>query len=78
MLNKFNYKFLVTILVLLCVKNGISQDSLYYSSAFNQSGPDLKTELYNKKKFPSFDYLDGGFGNTEEAREFEESLLKLA
>lgn len=37
----------------------------------------LKTELYNKKKFPSFDYLDGS-GNTEEAREFEESLLKLA
>ncbi len=47
MLNKFNYKFLGTILVLLFVKNGISQDSLYYSSAFNQSGPDLKTELYN-------------------------------
>ena len=32
----------------------------------------LKTELYNKKKFQSFDR------SSEEAREFEESLLRLA
>lgn len=32
----------------------------------------LRSELYNKKKFQSFDRL------TEEAREFEESLLRLA
>ena len=32
----------------------------------------LKNELYNKKKFQSFDR------SSEEAREFEESLLRLA
>jgi hypothetical protein len=32
----------------------------------------LKNEIYNKKKFQQVDR------NSEEAREFEESLLKLA
>jgi hypothetical protein len=32
----------------------------------------LKNEIYNKKKFQQIDK------NTEEAREFEQSLLKLA